>query len=171
MLIALLADLHANREALSASLADARRRGAGRYIFLGDLGYGADPSWVVDQVMSYVERGAVAVKGNHDHALFSFSEQMNPSAQAAIEWTRNQLNGYQRQFLHSLPVRIEEKHRLFVHASASDPTSWPYVLGTQDAEASLNASGANFLRSRSYPRAVLSGRARQDRSFRSCAGR
>jgi diadenosine tetraphosphatase ApaH/serine/threonine PP2A family protein phosphatase len=142
MLIALLADLHANREALSASLADARRRGVCRYIFLGDyVGYGADPSWVVDQVMSYVERGAVAVRGNHDHAVFSFSEQMNPSAQAAIEWTRNQLDGSQRQFLHSLPFAIEEKHRLFVHASANDPANWPYVLGTHDAEASLNATG------------------------------
>ena len=47
MLIALFADIHGNREALTACLADAERAGAERYVFLGDLiGYGADPVWV-----------------------------------------------------------------------------------------------------------------------------
>ena len=44
MLIALLADIHGNREALTACLADAENAKADRYVFLGDLvGYGADP--------------------------------------------------------------------------------------------------------------------------------
>ena len=44
MLIALLADIHANREALTACLADAENAKADRYVFLGDLvGYGANP--------------------------------------------------------------------------------------------------------------------------------
>ena len=55
MLIALLADIHGNREALTACLADAERAGAERYVFLGDLvGYGADPVWVVDRVADMV---------------------------------------------------------------------------------------------------------------------
>ena len=42
-LIALLADIHANREALTACLAHARGRGAERLVFLGDyVGYGAE---------------------------------------------------------------------------------------------------------------------------------
>ena len=45
MLIALLADIHANREALTACLADAESAKVDRYVFLGDLvGYGADPT-------------------------------------------------------------------------------------------------------------------------------
>lgn len=40
MIIALLADIHANREALTACLADAMRRNVDRYIFMGDfVGY------------------------------------------------------------------------------------------------------------------------------------
>jgi predicted phosphodiesterase len=58
MIIALLADIHANREALTACLADAARRNVDRFVFLGDyVGYGADPSWVVDRVIEHNARG------------------------------------------------------------------------------------------------------------------
>jgi len=44
MRIALLADMHANRQAFSACLRHAEERGAERYVLLGDfVGYGADP--------------------------------------------------------------------------------------------------------------------------------
>ena len=44
MRIAILTDIHGNREALSACLAHARLLGVDRLIFLGDyVGYGADP--------------------------------------------------------------------------------------------------------------------------------
>ena len=49
MLIAILTDIHGNREALSACLAHARLISRRPLIFLGDyVGYGADPAWVVD---------------------------------------------------------------------------------------------------------------------------
>jgi diadenosine tetraphosphatase ApaH/serine/threonine PP2A family protein phosphatase len=141
MLIGLFADLHGNREALSACLAHAKDCGVGRYVFLGDyVGYGADPGWVVDKVISYVQRGAVALLGNHDRAVFSDSEQMNPSAQAAIEWTRKQLDNRQCEFLRALPLIIEEERRLFVHASANGPLNWHYVLDAHAASKSLMAT-------------------------------
>jgi predicted phosphodiesterase len=44
ILIAIFADIHANREAFNACLADTQRNGFDRSLFLGDLvGYGADP--------------------------------------------------------------------------------------------------------------------------------
>ncbi|MGZ3309571.1 MAG: metallophosphoesterase family protein, partial [Xanthobacteraceae bacterium] len=44
MLIAIFADIHANRQAFTACLAQARRQGAQRIVLLGDyVGYGADP--------------------------------------------------------------------------------------------------------------------------------
>jgi predicted phosphodiesterase len=44
--IAILADIHANREAFTACLTDAQRRGVTPAILLGDyVGYGADPKW------------------------------------------------------------------------------------------------------------------------------
>jgi hypothetical protein len=52
MLVALLADIHANREALSACLAHAQARNAARFVFLGDhVNYGADPECVVETVL------------------------------------------------------------------------------------------------------------------------
>jgi predicted phosphodiesterase len=45
MRIALLTDIHSNREALEACLEHAAANGAERYVFLGDyVGYGADPT-------------------------------------------------------------------------------------------------------------------------------
>jgi diadenosine tetraphosphatase ApaH/serine/threonine PP2A family protein phosphatase len=141
MLIALLADIHANREALSACLAHAREAGAGRYVFLGDLvGYGADPGWVVDEVMAHVARGAVAVMGNHDAAIETPSLRMNEIAQAAIEWTRTQLGAAQRDFLRGLPLTARENGRLFVHADAFDPGGFRYIMEASDAARSLGAT-------------------------------
>ena len=91
--LAIFADIHANRQAFSACLDFARARGAERIICLGDIvGYGADPEWAVDIVMGLVDDGAIAVMGNHDHAISTPSESMNAAAQAAIEWTRGRLS-------------------------------------------------------------------------------
>ena len=70
MLIAMFADIHANRQAFAACLAQARDFGAERNVLLGDyVGYGADPEWTVKTVMDLVEKGAIAVRGNHDNAV------------------------------------------------------------------------------------------------------
>src|SRR5829696_6101353 len=141
MLIALLADIHANREALTACLAEAKRAGADRYVFLGDLvGYGADPAWVVDRVAEMVEGGAIAVLGNHDAAALHGSEAMNSAARTAIEWTRTRLAPAHRSFLASLPLTVVEGDRLYVHASASAPADWIYVLGAREAFQSFRAT-------------------------------
>ena len=143
MRIAIFADIHANREALTACLADAARRPVDRYVFLGDLvGYGADPEWVVDQVIQFTAKGAVAVRGNHDAAASGEPQAMNEVAQAAIRWTLPRLNATQRDFLAHLPLTIEEDERLFVHASAHEPGRWPYVLGAHQARESLFATAA-----------------------------
>ena len=100
MLIALLSDIHANREAFAACLAQARHRGAERFVLLGDyVGYGADPEWTARTVMELVDRGAMAVLGNHDHAVSDPREQMNAAAQTAMEWTRGVLGAAERKFL------------------------------------------------------------------------
>jgi len=141
MLIALFADIHGNREALTACLADAERAGAERYVFLGDLiGYGADPVWVVDRVADMVEAGAIAVLGNHDAAALSPSESMNAVAAAAIAWTRTRLDAAHRAFLARLPLTVDDGDRLYVHASASAPDTWIYVLSAREAFQSFRAT-------------------------------
>ena len=145
MLLALFADIHANRQAFSACLNLGRARGAERFVCLGDyVGYGADPEWTVEMVMRLVENGAIAVRGNHDNAVMNASESMNGEAQAVIEWTRGRLSVLQRRFLSDLPLTAQEDDRLYVHSDASSPLKWRYVRNTPDAARSLVATPARI---------------------------
>ena len=144
MLLAVFADIHANRQAFSACLDFARGRGAERMICLGDyVGYGADPEWTIETVMGLVDSGAMAVRGNHDNAIGSTAESMNAEAQAAIEWTRGRLSAPQRRFLAELPLTLQEEDRLYVHSEASSPANWRYVRSAPDAARSLQATTAH----------------------------
>jgi predicted phosphodiesterase len=128
MRLALLTDIHANREALTACLEHAAQHKADRYAFTGDfVGYGADPGWVVDTVMQHVARGAVAVMGNHDHSVTQPTKpQMHAEAREVIEWTRGQMNAEQLDFLSKLPLVVDQDRLSFVHASAHEPQKWEY---------------------------------------------
>jgi diadenosine tetraphosphatase ApaH/serine/threonine PP2A family protein phosphatase len=144
VLLAVFTDIHANRQAFGACLDVARARGAERIICLGDyVGYGADPEWAVETVMDLVERGAVAVRGNHDNAVGTTTESMNAVAQAAIEWTRGRLSAAQRRFLADLPLAVQEEDRLYVHSEASNPAKWRYVQSSSDAARSIAATSAH----------------------------
>jgi diadenosine tetraphosphatase ApaH/serine/threonine PP2A family protein phosphatase len=146
MKLALITDLHANREAVEAVLQHARSREAQRYAFLGDfVGYGADPAWVVDRVREFVSQGAVAVMGNHDAAVVQGPlPSMIPEAREVVDWTRSQLDGAQLDFLATLPMSVGDGDRLYVHANAYAPSEWGYVLGRMEAVRSLQATAARF---------------------------
>lgn len=144
MLIALFADIHANQQAFEACLDDARAREAQQVVLLGDfVGYGGDPAWVMDRVMAFAEDGAILVLGNHDAAINSSADRMNLAARVAIEWTRTELGKPARDFLASLPLTRSEENRLYVHAEASHPERWTYVVGTLEAADSLAATQAH----------------------------
>ena len=145
MLIAILTDIHANREALDACVADALAAGAERLVFLGDVvGYGADPSYCTDRVAEWVRRGAVALRGNHDNALACGGRGMNTLASEAIIWTQTQLTATQRSFLATLPLAHTDGDTLLVHAEASAPQRWLYVTCAREAERSLAATDARL---------------------------
>ena len=145
MRIALLADMHANRQAFSACLRHAEERGAERYVLLGDfVGYGADPVYAVDTAMELISRGAVAVLGNHDSAVNDPTIRINQDAQAVIDWTRGVLGKEERRFLAGLPLTIPEQDRLYVHADASAPAKWIYVVTVEEAARSLHATKAQI---------------------------
>jgi diadenosine tetraphosphatase ApaH/serine/threonine PP2A family protein phosphatase len=146
MLIALFSDIHANRQAFSACLEQARAAGAERVVLLGDyVGYNADPDWCVNTVMRLVEEGAVAVRGNHDNAVGDPHETMNTEAQIAMEWTRGQLGLPQRQFLAGLPLTVDDGGRLFVHADPHQPERWNYIANVTDAATGFTATRAPLI--------------------------
>jgi len=98
----IVSDIHANREALEAVLADARGK-YDRIVCLGDLaGYGADPNFTVDWARA---DASAIVRGNHDKlcaGLESFYSY-RPAARAAAEWTVNALKPENRAYLERLP--------------------------------------------------------------------
>lgn len=145
MKLAILADIHANLEALNACLADAARRGAQGHAFLGDLvGYGADPQACLAIVRRHVADGAIAVRGNHDDAaLGGLCEELNFVAREAAVWTRAQLAGAERDFLAGLPYAAEAHGCQFVHASADRPAAWEYVSAEAAAARCLKAATAS----------------------------
>jgi diadenosine tetraphosphatase ApaH/serine/threonine PP2A family protein phosphatase len=145
MRLALIADVHSNLEALRACVADARRRGAERFLFLGDLvGYGADPVACVE-LAAELARGAT-VLGNHDQlALGGLCETINFPARDAIYWTREQLRPEHRSFLTGLPFTLREADLLLAHAAAEAPERWTYVTSAREAARSLAATDARLV--------------------------
>lgn len=145
MKIAVLADIHANLEALRACLAHAEREGATMYAFLGDLvGYGADPVACLGLLAGHVAKGALLVRGNHDEAaLGGLCENMNFIAREATYWTRAQLGGSERDFLASLPYAARRDDLLFVHAGVNAPKQWDYITSSQQAARCMDAAQAS----------------------------
>lgn len=141
-LTAIVSDLHGNAPALETALADARRRGARRYVCLGDIvGYGASPRHNLDLVMRLcvpeprplngegpLEPG-LCLQGNHEFALLNTAEDFNPKARQAIDWTKEELtNGGDREasyaywdFLAELEPSADDGVAMFAHGSPRDP--------------------------------------------------
>ena len=141
MKIALLSDIHSNIQALHACLADARARNVDRFAFLGDfVGYGADPGLVVDVIVEHVAEGAIAVRGNHDEAIYSDAIYMNDMAMAAIVYARQVLTVAQTLFLRNLPMLVRQGTCCFVHASAASAEKYPYIDSPSAAQRCTEAS-------------------------------
>ena len=145
--IGLFADLHSNLEAFEACMAKAEELGVTRMVFLGDIvGYNADPAALIERIAALVDsKKAIAVVGNHDEAIFKdYRNQMNASANAAIEWTKTQLQDSHVQFLKSLPLIIKEEKICFVHASAHNPSDWNYITDSMSAWRCVQNSGKSY---------------------------
>lgn len=146
MRLAVLTDIHANRDALAAVLADVARRGADRVAILGDIvGYGPDPEWCVAQAMTLAEGGALVVKGNHDHAIAQRDAAMNAAARTVIDWTAPRLGREQGEWLAGLPLGLTVGDIQLVHASANDPGDWIYVTSEHRAMPSFRVSAARVI--------------------------
>jgi diadenosine tetraphosphatase ApaH/serine/threonine PP2A family protein phosphatase len=146
MTIALMTDIHANREAFEACLAHAAEHGAEQFVFLGDfVGYGADPEWVLDALIERVARGAIALQGNHDAAAVgTLDGRLNSGAQQCIDWTRARLKPEHVRFLSELPLAAEDGPCLYVHANGWDPAGFEYVFGPMEAGRSMRVASARI---------------------------
>jgi predicted phosphodiesterase len=143
MRLGLLADIHANREALEACLDRLSRERIDRLVLLGDIvGYGADPVFTLETAMRLQGEGALVLRGNHDQAVFDPEEKMNAVATAAMDWTRRQLSPEHAGWLRSLPYTHRLGDVLFTHANAWTPQDFDYTRNAMEAERNLRATDA-----------------------------
>jgi len=114
---AVVADIHANLEALSAVLDHIAGQKIDRVLCLGDLiGFGPDPVACVDHAMGF----AVTTRGCHDHRIFEDWDQFNPHVRQSCALTLEQLRedryGSERlEFIRGLPMSHVEAGVLYAH--------------------------------------------------------
>ena len=146
MRLAIVTDIHGNREGFEAVLADAAARGAERLVILGDVvGYGPDPEWCVTRCRALVEQGALVLRGNHDNAAAGAKESMSQLAQRAMDWTIGATSVEAKSWLGQLPMTERLGDILFVHASANGPADWNYITSDTKATGSFRATDARLI--------------------------
>lgn len=146
MRIAILTDIHANREAFTAVLQEVSSLGVERIVMLGDIvGYGPDPLWCWQKARDLVAAGAVCVMGNHDWSVANHRDTMNDLARASMAWTRQALPPEAGAWLATRPMAVAEEDRLYVHASADHPEDWIYVTSAARALPSFRATEARLI--------------------------
>ena len=134
MRTAILTDIHANLEALTACIEAAQAQKVDRFVCLGDtVGYGADPNAACDLVRKHCQ---FAVLGNHDAAVAGRMDYSYyyAAAREVLDWTALQLSVENLEWLRSLPYQRSEGAVTFGHASPRDPAAFEYVFALEQAE-------------------------------------
>ncbi len=135
----LIADIHANLEALTAVLKVLEDEAVDRVVCAGDIiGYGADPRECIARVR---DLDAICVAGNHDYAVVGQTpiDYFNPFAREAVLWTQDQLGKEEHDFIGEMSLMRQLDGFTIVHASPEAPAEWNYVYSTHEAARSFDA--------------------------------
>lgn len=138
MKVAVISDVHGNRQALEAVLEAIAAGEATELWCLGDLvGYGADPDACVKLIRRHA---AVCLAGNHDMGVVGELplEEFSRGASLAAQWTTEVIEPDNLAFLASLRPQGQEGPIGLYHASPRDPV-WEYVMSALLAELCLDA--------------------------------
>jgi len=139
--IAITSDIHANLVALEAVLEHAGRIDA--IWNMGDcVGYGPQPGECIARLR---ESGAVWVAGNHERAATGAisTDDFNPAAAAAAQWTANRLSDDEKAFLDALLEVERQSDFTLVHGTLRWPI-WEYLVDFETARAHLSLQQTPF---------------------------
>lgn len=123
MRLALISDVHANLEALEATLADIAAQSVDRIVCLGDVvGYNTKPA----ECLALIRAGDIlCIAGNHDLAVCGRITARNFSSTAAraVDWTRQRLTPEELAFLRGLPLKANiDGEMIAVHGALHPET-------------------------------------------------
>lgn len=145
MRIALISDVHANLEALQATLSDIQSQKVDVIHFLGDaVGYGCDPNACVELICKNCQ---VRLLGNHDFAALGLesTEHFNETASESLSWTRKELTDRSLSALADFELENISDPFHLVHASPRAPELWEYILTIQEAREQFECTESNLL--------------------------
>jgi diadenosine tetraphosphatase ApaH/serine/threonine PP2A family protein phosphatase len=144
MRIAITSDIHANLAALDAVLAHAEGGGRVDAIWnMGDaVGYGPQPTECIARLRVI---DALWVAGNHERAATGAisTDDFNPAAAAAAQWTKNCLSDEQKAGLDALPETARRTDFTLVHGTLRWPI-WEYLTDYESARAQLSLQQTPF---------------------------
>jgi len=133
----ILSDVHANLAALEAIVRDAEGSGPIDAVWsLGDcVGYGPQPGECIARLKSF---DATMVAGNHERAATGAigTEDFNPDAAAAAQWTKARLSTEDKEFLDALAEVEHQDSFTLVHGTLRWPI-WEYLYSTEAAQGHL----------------------------------
>ena len=128
MKLALISDVHANVEALQATLDHIASQSVDRIVCLGDIvGYNTSPGECIALLRA---ADALCIAGNHDRAVCGAitTETFSGTAARAVAWTRARLSADELAFLARLPLRANVDGKLIlVHGAFHPPTGCEIV--------------------------------------------
>jgi len=133
MKLAIISDIHANLEALQATLQQISAQTVDRIVCLGDIvGYNANPAECISLLQEFE---VVCIAGNHDRAVTGHitTEGFSHAAARAVAWTRGQLDADAIAFLAGLPLKLRiDKHLVAVHGALHPEIGCELVRLTSD---------------------------------------
>lgn len=145
MRLAIISDIHANFEALQATLRQADEDRIDRIVCLGDIvGYNANPLECVKAIRNCA---ALCVAGNHDRAVCKqiTTDGFSATAVHALRWTRPRLDADALDFLSALPLtRSVDSYLVAVHGALHPPVGQELVR--LDTEAQRQSSFEALIR-------------------------
>ncbi len=115
MYIAILSDIHANFQALSAVLQDIETFKVDEIISLGDnIGYGPQPEEVVTMLR---QKSILSIMGNHELALAdpAYFDFLNPDPQKTLDIHREMLSHESLHYCTTLPHLLLRHKARFIH--------------------------------------------------------
>jgi diadenosine tetraphosphatase ApaH/serine/threonine PP2A family protein phosphatase len=140
----LIADIHSNLEALESIIAFTRKLEPCTLLCLGDIvGYGADPAACLDEINNNAN---LILAGNHDLAVSGVipTDDFNPIAEQAVQWTRKQLNKDDIELLSNMPLEYIDGDYCFTHGSPIEPLKFNYVTTLDDVAEVFSSIGQRF---------------------------
>lgn len=127
----IISDIHANLEALEATLRYLERCKIDQIICLGDIvGYGANPN----ECCTLVRQNATyTILGNHDAAVAQRMDYgfYRLSARRALDGHRQALDEHNLNWLKELPYIAHQVDSSFCHASPVEYETFKYIFGVE----------------------------------------